>query len=116
MLTSSARRTSRARRSGAGPDASALGAMWSVPDPRHRLRLSGGEARRDQLGAVGVREQRVAQSSAYPRDAVAPAAGHVVDRFQDPVGDGAEQLLFVGEMPVQRAGGDVELAGQPTEP
>ena len=33
--------------------------------------------------------------------------------FQDPVGDRAEQLLFVGEMPVQRAGGDVELAGQP---
>ena len=39
--------------------------------------------------------------------------GGVVDRLEDPVGDGAEQLLLVGEMPVQRAGGDVELAGQP---
>ena len=47
--------------------------------PRHRLRLTGREAGRHQLGAVGVRQQRIAQARADSRDAVAPTAWRIVD-------------------------------------
>ena len=82
-------------------------------DPRHRLRLACGEAGRHQLGAVGVRQQGVAQAAADPGDPFPPVAWHIADGLEDPVGDRTEKLLLVGEMPVQRAGGDIELAAEP---
>ena len=60
-----------------------------------------------------MRQQGVSQPATDPDDAVSPIAGHVTDRLEYAVGDRAEELLLVGEMPVQGAGGDIELAAQP---
>ena len=60
-----------------------------------------------------MRQQGIAQAAAEPGDSVPPIAGHLADGLQDAVGDCAEKLLLVGEMPVQGTGGDVQLASQP---
>ena len=69
----------------------------------------------DTSSAPSVCDSRASRSRRADRgDAVVPAGRATSStRLEDPVGDGAEQLLLVGEVPVQRAGGDVELAGQP---
>jgi hypothetical protein len=82
-------------------------------DPRHRLRLTCREAGGDELGAVGVRQQGVPQPTADTRDPLLPIAGRLADGFEYPVGDRAEKLLLVREMPVQGTGGDIELTAQP---
>ena len=60
-----------------------------------------------------MRQQGIPQAAADPRDAVTPVARRIANGLEDAVGDRAEKLLLVGEMPVQGAGGDVQLAAQP---
>ena len=78
-------------------------------------RLPGGEAGRHQFGAVGVGQQGVAQGTADDLDALAPAGRRRIRarRCQHLIGDRAEQLLLVGEVPIERARRHVEFAGEP---
>ncbi|MDF2582708.1 MAG: hypothetical protein K0R33_1351 [Mycobacterium sp.] len=95
-------------------DAGIAGRSRQPPDEiGHRPGLPGGETRRYQFGAVGVGQQRVAQGTAGVRDPVLPVAGGIAERLENPVGHRPQQLLLVGEMPVQGARTDAEFARQP---